>query len=64
VAFYTRGFLAEWDYWIGTFGLVVFATIEVFLFSYFFGVDRGWKEILLLRHHLADKCAGVASSVL
>ena len=45
VAFYTRGFLAEWDYWMGTFGLVVFATIEVLLFSYFFGVDRGWKEM-------------------
>ncbi|MFQ5889578.1 MAG: sodium-dependent transporter [Gemmatimonadota bacterium] len=50
VVFYQRGFLAEWDYWAGTFGLVIFAAIEIVLFSYVFGIDRGWREM----HHGAD----------
>lgn len=45
VAFLQRGVLDEWDYWAGTFGLVVFAAIEILLFSWVFGVDRGWKEL-------------------
>jgi len=50
VIFYRDGFLDEWDYWAGTFGLVVFAAIEIVLFSYVFGIDRGWREL----HHGAD----------
>jgi NSS family neurotransmitter:Na+ symporter len=45
VAFFKFGFLDELDYWAGTFGLVVFAVIEVILFSWVFGVKRGWEEM-------------------
>ncbi|MEZ5332349.1 MAG: sodium:calcium symporter [Thermoanaerobaculia bacterium] len=45
VFFYRFGVLGEWDYWAGTFGLVVFATIEIVLFSWIFGIDRGWDEL-------------------
>ncbi|MGB5389872.1 MAG: sodium:calcium symporter, partial [Thermoanaerobaculia bacterium] len=45
VVFYQKGVLDEWDYWAGTFGLVVFATIEIILFSFVFGIDRGWDEL-------------------
>lgn len=45
VVFYRHGFLAEWDYWIGTFGLVVFAAVEVAIFVYIFGIGRGWAEM-------------------
>ncbi len=47
VLFYRHRFLDEWDYWAGTFGLVVFATIEIVLFAYVFGMDRGWREMHL-----------------
>ncbi len=50
VLFYQRGWYAEWDYWAGTFGLVVFAAIEIAIFVFLFGVDRGWQEL----HHGAD----------
>jgi SNF family Na+-dependent transporter len=40
-----RGVLDEWDYWAGTFGLVVFAIIEVILFLWVFGPDKAWREI-------------------
>ena len=45
VIFYSKGFLDEWDYWAGTFGLVFFAAIEIALFSFVFGIDRGWDEL-------------------
>jgi hypothetical protein len=45
VVFYPTGFLDEWDYWAGTFGLVIFAAIEIVLFSFVFGIDRGWDEL-------------------
>jgi xanthine/uracil permease len=38
------------DFWAGTLGLVAFATIEIILFSWVFGVKRGWEEM----HHGAD----------
>lgn len=50
VLFYRHGWYGEWDYWAGTFGLVIFATLEIVIFSYIFGVDRGWQEM----HHGAD----------
>jgi len=43
--FIQYGFLDELDFWIGTFGLVVFAVIEVVLFVWVFGSYRCWKEI-------------------
>jgi SNF family Na+-dependent transporter len=45
VIFYQFGFMDEWDYWAGTFGLVLLATVEVLLFVFIFGVDRGWEEM-------------------
>ncbi|MDH4229762.1 MAG: sodium-dependent transporter [Nitrospirota bacterium] len=46
VIFFQRyGFLDEMDYWVGTFGLVVMALIEVILFAWVFGMDRAWGEI-------------------
>jgi SNF family Na+-dependent transporter len=38
-------FLDEFDFWAGTFFLVVFALIETVLFVWVFGMDRGWAEI-------------------
>ena len=45
VFFLAKGFLDEMDYWIGTFGLVVFALLEVIVFAWIFGMDKGWAEI-------------------
>ena len=40
-----HGVLEEMDFWSGTFGLVVFATVEAILFGWIFGIDRAWEEI-------------------
>ena len=45
-----RGVVNELDFWGGTFCLVLFATVEVVLFAWVFGIDKAWKEI----HHGAD----------
>ena len=45
VIFYRFKVLDEWDYWAGTFGLVVFAAVEVLLFAWIFGIDRGWDQL-------------------
>jgi len=45
VLFMQHGFLDEMDYWIGTFGLVVMALVEIVLFAWVFGMDRAWEEI-------------------
>ncbi len=50
VIFFKFGFLDEIDYWAGTFGLVVFATIEIIIFSWIFGIKKAWEEM----HHGAD----------
>lgn len=39
------GVLDEIDYWAGTFGLVIFSTIEVVLLMWVFGPTRAWNEI-------------------
>ncbi|MCK7476418.1 MAG: hypothetical protein M0C28_01650 [Candidatus Moduliflexus flocculans] len=41
IAFFKFGFLDELDFWAGTFGLVVFAAIEIVLFSWVFGRQEG-----------------------
>jgi SNF family Na+-dependent transporter len=46
VLFLKYGFLNELDFWIGTFGLVVFAIVEVVLFLWVFGPKNAWKEIM------------------
>ncbi len=40
-----HGFLDEWDYWAGTFGLVLFALIEVILFMWVYGREKAWAAI-------------------
>lgn len=45
VAWLEHGFLDEWDYWAGTFGLVVFAVIEVVLFMWVFKPENAWRSI-------------------
>jgi SNF family Na+-dependent transporter len=42
---YPGGAFDEFDFWTGTFALVVFALAESFIFAYIFGVERGWAEI-------------------
>jgi hypothetical protein len=43
--FHSSSFFDEFDYWAGTFALVVFALIETILFGWVFGIDRGWREL-------------------
>lgn len=45
VFFLEYGFLDEMDYWAGTFGLVVLALLEIIVFAWVFGMDKGWKEL-------------------
>lgn len=45
IAWLEHGFLDEWDYWAGSFGLVVFAMIEVVIFVWVFGPERAWRSI-------------------
>jgi hypothetical protein len=45
IYFFKYGVLDEFDFWAGTIGLVVFSMIEVILFAWIFGMDRGWKEL-------------------
>jgi len=50
IFFLSRGVVDELDFWGGTFCLVLFATIEVILFGWVFGIERAWEEV----HHGAD----------
>ncbi|HPM43688.1 MAG TPA: sodium:calcium symporter, partial [Candidatus Omnitrophota bacterium] len=50
VFFLGNGVVNELDFWCGTFCLVVFATIEIIVFAWVFGMNNAWKEI----HHGAD----------
>ncbi|ERM80723.1 SNF family Na+-dependent transporter [Rhodonellum psychrophilum GCM71 = DSM 17998] len=45
VLFYQYGVFDEYDYWAGTVSLVVFALLESILFSWVFGINKGWREI-------------------
>lgn len=46
VIFYLKyGFLDELDFWIGTVSLPLLGTIEVILFSWVYGIDRGFEEM-------------------
>jgi neurotransmitter:Na+ symporter, NSS family len=45
VWFLEGGFLGEWDYWAGTFGLAVFAFIEIWILRLAFGMDNFWGEM-------------------
>jgi SNF family Na+-dependent transporter len=45
ILFNQQGFLSEFDFWAGTFGLVLFATIEIILFAWVFGMDNAWESL-------------------
>jgi SNF family Na+-dependent transporter len=45
VLLFSHGVFDEYDYWAGTVSLVIFGLCEVILFSWVFGLTRGWKEI-------------------
>jgi len=47
IFFLRHGFLNEMDFWLGTFGVVLFAFIETIVFVWIFGPDRAWEEINL-----------------
>lgn len=47
VLFFDYGVFDEYDYWAGTVSLVVFAFAEIILFSWVFGIKKGWHEITL-----------------
>ena len=42
---YPGGAFDEFDFWTGTFALVVFALGEAIIFAWIFGMDRAWEEI-------------------
>jgi hypothetical protein len=45
VLFFQQGVFDEYDYWAGTVSLVVFAMLEIILFSWVFGIKKGWAEL-------------------
>jgi len=45
ILFLGHGFVDELDFWGVSVFLVVFATIEVFLFAWVYGIDRAWEEM-------------------
>ena len=45
IIFFEYGVFDEYDYWAGTVTLVIFAMLEVILFSWFFGIEKGWKVL-------------------
>jgi len=45
VLFLKHGFLDEMDFWAGTIGLALFAFIEVIVFCWLFGIEKGWDEL-------------------
>jgi NSS family neurotransmitter:Na+ symporter len=50
VWWYREGFLTEWDSMAGTYGLFIFAFIEIWIVRLAFGMDNMWDEL----HHGAD----------
>lgn len=50
IFFLGKGVVDELDFWGGTFCLVLFATVEVILFGWIFGINKAWEEV----HHGAD----------
>ncbi|MCI0515645.1 sodium-dependent transporter [candidate division KSB1 bacterium] len=45
ILFYELGAFNEFDYWAGTFSLVIFALAESIAFAWVFGIEKGWEEI-------------------
>jgi NSS family neurotransmitter:Na+ symporter len=45
VLLFPGGAFDEFDFWTGTFSLIIFAFAEVIIFGWIFGIERGWAEI-------------------
>lgn len=45
VAFLKFGFLDELDFWAGTLGIVILATIKIVVFSWIFGIKKSWESM-------------------
>lgn len=45
IILYDAGAFGEYDFWAGTFSLVVFALGESVIFLWIFGIDKAWAEI-------------------
>ncbi|MGE0444896.1 MAG: sodium:calcium symporter [Vicinamibacterales bacterium] len=47
VMYFSRGsiFLGALDNWVGTFFIFVLAMVQIILFSWVFGIERGWQEL-------------------
>lgn len=45
IFFLKYGFLDDMDFWLGTFGVTLFACIEVVIFVWIFGPKNAWKEL-------------------
>lgn len=39
------GYLDQYDFWVGTFGLVIFSLVEVVIFGWAFGAKEMWAEL-------------------
>lgn len=45
IFFIGHGFIDELDFWGGTFFLIIFASVEVFIFLFVMKFKNGWKEL-------------------
>lgn len=45
IFFLKHGFLDDMDFWLGTFGVTLFACIEVVIFVWLFGPKNAWEEL-------------------
>lgn len=45
IFWFQYGFIWEWDYWAGTFGLAVMAFLEVVIFMWVFKPENAWRSI-------------------
>jgi len=45
VFLYNYGVFGEYDYWAGTVSLVIFALAESIIFSWIYGINKGWEEL-------------------
>ena len=44
IFFLNRGIIDDLDFWAGTFFITLFATVEVILFAWVFGIDKAWEH--------------------
>lgn len=44
IFFLNKGIIDDLDFWAGTFFITLFATVEVILFAWVFGIDKAWEH--------------------